>query len=753
MIGSPASPKNKIDRRLHVAHHKRMRYGRLVLCAVVFGSICWSQEAKPRPKIAVALEGGGAKGLAHIGFLKWMEEHHIPVDFVAGTSMGGLVGGLYATGHSPAEMQEIVKGVDWDTVLSGAIPYRQLAFRRKEDLRAFPNALTLGLKNGVQPPGGLNSGQAVRFVIDRHVLPYSAVSNFDDLPIPFRCVATDLISGKSVVFRNGSISNALRATMSIPGVFSPVRLDGQILADGGLLDNLPTDVARQMGADVVIGVHLSTGPTTPANLTSLFQVAGGSMDVMIEANELRGMEGADILVTVHLAGFTTLGFSRVQEIIAKGYEAAQERASVLQKLAVSDEEWKDYLARRDSRRITTVPAPTFVEVKGTSGDLTNDLEKQFTSDLNSPPDPSDLEKKLTLASGLGRFNSLSYSLTSRDGQPGLLINAEEKDYAPPWLKPGFTIDGSEPDNVQFTFGGRITFLDIGGYRSELRADFAFGSLYSFGMEYYHPFSPTTRWFVAPSISASRSPLNLYVNDTFVSQYKLDNFDGGLDFGYAFNRFSELRFGYQAGYLQAQRWVGSPLLPTVAGRTGLTRARFALDRLDNPIIPRSGVALLINSGWQDAYPGAKGGFPAGETTFEGFHRLWEPDSIYFIAAGGTTFGQHQEGVPLFSLGGPSRLAAYGLNQFLTNQYFYFRGGYLRRLAGMPPFIGNGLYLDAHYELAKPYAISNAAVIHAPGLPNDGVVGVIMQTVLGPVLVGGSIGEGGHQKWFFQIGRVF
>jgi NTE family protein len=708
----------------------------------------WSQQTHPRPKIAVALQGGGAKGLAHIGVLKWLEEHHIPVDYLAGTSMGGLVGGLYATGHSPAEIQRIVNDVDWNNVISGAIPYPDLAFRRKEDLRAIPNGLELGLRNGVEPPGGLNSGQSVRFIIDRYVLPYSDGRSFDQLPVPFRCVATDLVSGKAVIFQDGSLANALRATMSIPGVFSPIKQDGRILADGGLLDNLPTDVAKQMGADVVIGVHLSTGPVAPENMSSMFQVAGGSSDVMIDANELRGMERADILITVNLAGYTTLDFSRVREIIPKGYAAAQDRSRVLENLAVDEQEWNRYLAARASRLVNNTPTPSFVEVKGTSRNLARDIEQQMSPFVNKPINTPLLEKKLTQQIGLGRFNSLSYSLIDQDRKHGLLISAEEKDYSPPWIKPGFTIDGSDPGNVQFTLGARLTFLDVGGYRSELRTDFAFGSLYSISTEYYHPLAATSRWFVAPAVSASRSPINLYSGDAFLAQYKLGSATGGVDLGYALNRFSEIRFGYQAGYLKANRWVGSPLLPSVSGRTGLSRVRYAMDRLDNPIIPRSGTALLINGGWMDAYPAAKSGFPSAEVTLAGFHRLSDPASLYFTAAGGTTFGQHPGGLPLFSLGGPARLAAYGLNQFLTGQYFYFRGGYLRRVAEMPGFLGSGLFLDAHYEIAKPYGLPNA-----PTLPNDGVVGVIMETILGPVLVGGSVGNDGHRKWFFQLGRLF
>jgi NTE family protein len=720
----------------------------IALCLLFSSSSLWSQQAADRPRLGVALQGGGAKGLAHIGVLQWLEEHHIPIDELAGTSMGGLVGGLYATGQSPAELRRIVEGLDWGYLLAGPTPYRDLAFRRKEDLRAYPNRLELGLRGGVQLPGGLSSGQPVRMLIDRYVLPYSDTQSFDDLPIPFRCVGTDLVSGKSIVFQNGSLANALRATMSLPGIFSPVKEDGQILADGGLLNNLPTDVVRGMGADIVIGVHLTTGPVAPQNVSSFFQVAMGSSDVMINANELRGMERADILLTVDLAGYSTMDFSKTHEIIIKGYEAAQSHANVLSRFAVKDDEWNEYLKRRQARLKTIVPVPQFFEVEGTSDVLAKEIQEELAPFVGQPLNSADLENLLTQQIGRGRFNSMSYGLTQRDGKPGLLISVEEKDYAPPWIKPGVAVDGADPDNVQFSFGSRLTFSDIGSYRSEVRVDFAIGSKYSLTTEYFHPLTSTTNWFVAPYVDLSRSPLNLYVNNDFLAEYKLNQFAGGVDLGYSIDRFSEMRFGYEAGYESANRWIGTPALGSLSGRTGRTRVRYAMDRLDNPVIPRSGTALLVDSGWADANPGAPTGFPAGELTFEGFHRISQPASLYFIAAGGTTFGHDQTGLPPFTLGGPTRLAAYGINQFLTDQYFYFRGGYLRRLGPLPSVLGSGLYLDAHYEVAKPYS-----ALSTIKLPNDGVVGVVMQTFLGPVLIGGSIGEGGHGKWFFQLGKVY
>src|SRR5262249_12038401 len=250
-------------------------------------------EGQRRPRIGIALEGGGALGLAHIGVLEWFEEHHIPVDYVAGTSMGGLVGGFYASGLTPSDLQKIIAGVDWPAMLRGSVDYEDLSFRRKEDRRAYPNALLLGLRNGLSVPGGLNAGHQIGLLIDRLTLPYHGLDSFDQLPIPFRCVATDLVSGKAHVFGEGELSEALRATMSIPGVSTPVRQGDQVFVDGGLVNNLPTDVVRQMGADVVIAVHLETQPAEAKDLQSLFGVLEQSVRIIIAESEQRGIAGAD----------------------------------------------------------------------------------------------------------------------------------------------------------------------------------------------------------------------------------------------------------------------------------------------------------------------------------------------------------------------------------------------------------------------------------------------------------------------------
>src|SRR5713101_1176141 len=384
-----------------------------------------------RPKIGVALEGGGAMGLAHIGVLKWFEEHHIPVDYVAGTSMGGLVGGFYATGMSPNELKSLIEGLDWRKILGDRTPYEDLSFRRKEDQRAYPNSLIFGLRHGISVPAGLNAGHQIGLLIDRVALPYYGLPAFDELPVPFRCVATDLVSGKPYVFKDGSLAEALRATMSIPGAFSPVH-DGQaVFVDGGLMNNLPTDVVRQMGADIVIAVHLEPAPVDAKDIQSVFSVLNHSVRVVLEENELRSLAQADAVVSVPLADYRSVDYAKSEQIVRRGYEAANGRERLLEAFALGDTDWQERQQVREARKRSDVPTPQFIEVEGTNAHEATDVTRYVKRFQGKPVNPEKLDEVLTRLTGVGRYDSAGYRLIEKNGQTGLLIQVVEKNYAPP----------------------------------------------------------------------------------------------------------------------------------------------------------------------------------------------------------------------------------------------------------------------------------------------------------------------------------
>ena len=733
------------------SYFRPIRIGIILLAVIVSPLLAVAQNQTQPPKrmkIGVALEGGGALGLAHIGVLRWFEQHHIPVDYVAGTSMGGLVGGLYATGKSPDELERLVKGIDWDFVISGATPYEDLSYRRKEDARAIPDGIVVGFKRGVSLPSGLNAGHQISLIIDRETLAYSTVKSFDDLPIPFRCVSTELISGKAHEFSDGSIGLAMRATMSLPGIFAPVRDEGRVYVDGALVDNLPTDLVRDMHPDVVIAVHLQVSPASAKEIQSLFSVLSRSITVGTEATELRGMEAADLVVKVDVRDFDSLGFNKAEALIQKGMEAAEEKSKVLLPYALDDAAWAEYVAEREARKKGAVGVPQFVKVEGSSVDAAKKIQKFLQPLVGKPIDTQVLDTDLTRLTGIGKFESVSYALTQNDGAVGLLITVHEKDYAPPVLQPAFEIDGAQPDHVTFTLGGRFTFLDIAGYGSELRTDFQFGNTYGISSEFYKRFSQTSRWFVAPHADASQSEQRIYSNGDPKADYRLGKAGIGLDLGYAIDRFSEVRGGYEVGYLDANLRLGTPQFSSVQGRVGATRFRLTTDHTDDPIIPRRGYLGELDFHWMDTSPGAPAAFPTLELKSAVYKTISKPASVFIYAQGGSTLGYDQTGIPQYFLGGTAGLYAYGQNEVRGDQYFLFRAGYMHNLFTLPPLLGKSLYAITFYEVGKMY--------DAPGvsrLPNDGAAGVITRTAFGPLFIGGSVGDTGHAKWFFALGRVF
>ncbi len=708
-----------------------------------------AQERRPRAKIGVALEGGGALGLAHIGVLQWFEDHHIPIDYIAGTSMGGLVGGLYATGKTPKELQEIVEQQNWDIIIGGQTSYRDLSFRRKEDNRDYPTFIQIGLKNGFSLPAGLNAGHQISLLIDRETLPYANLNSFDDLPIPYRCVATDLVSGKEVIFKDGSLPQAMRATISIPGLFNPVRRDNQVLVDGGLVGNLPTDVVRNMGADVVIAIHLEVSPVKPEEIQSFFSVLGRSVDLIVRENEIRGLSKADLVVNVDLHEYSSIEYQKSQAIIAIGRQATEAKARVLEPFALNDQDWQAYLQAREARRRSTVLTPQFIRVEGTNPDAAKHIEEFLQPLVGKPLDSGVLDGLLTRLTGIGKFDAVGYSEINDGVRTGLLIQVHEKSYAPPLLQFASEVDGSETADVSFTQAARLTLMDVVGYRSEWRTDLLLGNTYGISSELYKPLTSFSRFFVAPRISENYTQFKIYRRYDPLVDYGRNVANIGLDLGYAISRFSEIRFGYEVGALDERLRLGVAQFPSISGRIGDTKLHFLVDHGDDPIVPRRGYTAETTFRWYDTSPGAPQGFPTMEARVQFFQPITTPASIFVTAQGGTTFSSREVGpIPQFFLGGPLRLAAYGTNELFGNQYYLFRMGYLHDLFTLPPFLGKKIYAIGSYEFAKMYGFRGES-----GFPNDVNVGVLAETAFGPLVIGGSYGDSGHRKLYFQLGRVF
>jgi NTE family protein len=701
-----------------------------------------------RPRIGLALQGGGAKGFVHIGVLQWLEENRIPVHRIAGTSMGGLIGGIYSAGLSPAELEDLVRGLNWDELIGGQPPFRLLGFRRKEDHIEYPNGLEFGLRNGFSLPSGLNSGHKIGVLLDKLTLPYYDLKSFDDLPIPFRCVAVDLISGNETVFSEGSLRDALRATMSLPAVFSPLRADGKIYADGGMLNNLPVDAAKSMGADIVIAVHLDAGEYDPKNLRSLVGVLGRSIDAMMDSNVVESLRLADFVTRADVSGYTTLDFAQASAIIQRGYEAAQKMSAELGRYALPEDEWKAYLADRAARKRTEIPAPEFLKVEGTQPSKAASIHRDLESFVGNALETSKLEQKIDRIWGRGRFASIGYGLASRKEQTGLLIRTEEKEHSPPTLNLNIDINGADVGNINFGLGARLTLLDLWSYRSEWRTDFAFGKRNLVATEYYWAAAKSRHWFVVPSAYAGNSLLDIYQDGDRISEYRVSQSGLGVAGGYRFNRETEVRVGHEASWNKAKLRTGTDTIDDYSHFVNTSSMKLRYFGQDDALVPRQGIKIEAGAEWLSSRPYGGSGFPRAEAIVQVFHPVSSAGSIFASGSGGSAFNRDNLGLHYFSLGGILRLGSYGRNELMGNQYYLLSAGYLHEIAALPRLIGGAIYAAGWYQLGKMYGKQDL-----PEHPMDVSGGIIAKTLLGPIFVGGSWGDGNHRKIYFGLGKIF
>jgi NTE family protein len=292
-------------------------------------------------------------------------------------------------------------------------------------------------------------------------------------------------------------------------------------------------------------------------------------------------------------------------------------------------------------------------------------------------------------------------------------------------------------------------MDVAGFRSEWRTDLQFGETYGISSDLYRPFHPLSRWFFDPFVQASQYTFMIYQKNDPKADYRLDRVYGGINLGYGFNRFSELKAGYGVGYANATLRLGTPDFSSFSGRVGALQVRYVLDHTNEAVIPTKGYFARSQFYYYDTYPGATQAFPSLDVLLQYFQPVLHRDSIFVIGEGGSTFGYHNIGAPQFFLGGVGRLSAYGQNELLGNQYFVGRVGYLRKVFTLPPFVGKQVYVSGFGEVGKMYGDP----FPIPKLSGDGVAGLLAETAFGPVFIGASLGDTGHHKWFFQLGRVF
>jgi len=731
----------------------RLRSCQLVVlvCAI----LSWAVSAQPalaqaeRPRIGVAFGGGSARGLAHVGIIAWLEEHHIPIDVAAGTSMGGLIGGAFASGMSAAELREMIEATDWDVMFgSSTFPFKNI--RRKDDARSFPSRLEFGVRHGLVPPTSLNDGQQVDLLLARIAGGYYQLKHFDELPTPFRTVAVDLRTAELVVLDRGSLALAMRATMSLPGIFPPVETDGRVLVDGGALNNVPADVVRSMGATVVIAAdvgHVATGTID----YSMFALMGQTIDSMMRANTRRAVAAADITIAVDVEGFGSLDWRRSEMLMDRGYEAAERNRDVLLKYAVGDPEWQAWLAERNQRRRRDIPVPRSIDTAGIAPSDVALVRRTLARHVDQPFDVRAVEQDLAMLSGLDRYQGVAWEIIGAPGAESLLVRAREKPYAPPFMMLGVNLENLTSNDFRAQFAGRYLAFDVLGSGSEMRIEGVLGSDPSFRFALYRPIFGT-RVFVRPYAAAEKNTIPFIQEGVVVAQYRQRRLFAGGDLGLNLTRGSELAAGVRFGHLDADVGTGDPGLPALAGLESDLRVSFRHDGHDSAVVPSRGTRANVELTHYFASPDADEISRTNEdaTQLEGgsatFWKWRTRNRLFVVASAGTSF--NSKPISQFPLGYPFRLDAFNVGERRGDHYGVLTVGWLRQLGRLPDFMGGPIFIGSWFENGSAFNSGEPADFNT-----QAAVGIVADSLIGPLVAGTSVGLDGGWRAFIAIGRMF
>jgi NTE family protein len=736
---------------------RRQLFLALLVGAHTLIAVASHSQPSPDPKrrtVGVAFGGGSAKGFAHIGVIRWFEEHHIPIDFVAGTSMGGLVGGAYAAGMSSAELAALARHTDWNEMFGGS-SYRYKSIRRKNDARDYPSRLEFHLRRGFALPSALNNGLQVDLLLSHIGAVHAGLPSFDSLPTPFRSVAVDLYTAKTVVFDSGSLPRAMRATMSLPGIFPPVEVGDYLLVDGGAMDNVPADVARTMGADVVIAVNVgSMAESRPVDGT-LFGLVNSTMDAMMRASTRRGIAAADIIVNPVLEGFSGMDWRRASELAEEGYRATEAKREQLLPLAVDDATWRQYQAQRAARRRTKGPVISAIEIVGAAPEDERAMRRRLSPQLGKPLDIRRLEDDVELFGGLDRYQSVGWDLAEREGRNVLIVRAYSRRTAPPLMMFTMNVQNLTSDEFTFQLAARLLSFDVLTPGAELRVDLALGTNSHVAAEWRDGVGRSP-FFVAPYAGALLQRMNFVRENAIVAQYDESRAFGGLDLGVTPSRYFELRGGIQSGYYRARVRVGDPGLPSLDGLETQVRLRGTYDTQNSPVVPSSGIRVVGIGRYVIAAPELPASFPTsrtddGLTQAEiGASNFWSwrerRERVFVVAQGGSSFGGEPLPAAQFVAGLPLRLDAFEVGERRGDNFATLSVGYLHAVGRLPDFLGGSLFVGTWLENGTIFdSGTNAKLITQMGL------GGVVETLVGPALVGYSFG--GASRFYVAFGRLW
>jgi NTE family protein len=712
----------------------------------------FADEEEERPKIGLALSGGGARGSAHVGVIKVLEELGVPIDYIAGTSMGAIVGGMYAAGYSADELEQVLAEMNWSGAMSDKLPRRKQSMRKKDLDAQFLIPYRIGFnKGGIQLPLGVIEGQHLDQIFQKILLPVQGITDFDQLSIPFRAVATDLVTGQEVVISGGSLADALRASMSVPGAFAPVVLNGRKLVDGGMSNNLPVSVVREMGADIVIAVDISTPLLTEEQLTSVVKVAEQLTGFLTRRNteeQIASLGPGDILLVPDLEGVSAADFEHADEIAQKGLEAAMARREDLAALSVLQVPGS---AERPPLLEHSLPPYLVQFIIINNGSVLDDeiIRSRLELKPGQPLDILALEKSVDRVYGLDVFESVTYNLVRNEaGEQGVEIIAKPRSWGPNYLQFGLEFSDDFSGNNEFKIGAAYTRNALNSLGGEMRVTAAFGREDELIFDFYQPLDTGERWFIEPRAFLRREQFNVWEDDSLIAKLDIAGYGARLGFGRNFSTTDLIRMDYQYFRGDADLVVGVldfPLDDDV--KIGELLFEYRHDSLDSLWFPTKGMFHRLDFRLARDALGAAFDYEQASATGT-FSFSSGKNTVLLSYEAGYSFDDAAPVERRFELGGFARLSGLIPDQLSGRQLGLFSLAYLRRLNNidvLPVYAGVTLEAGNVWNYADDISFGD--------LRKSGSIFVGAETPLGPVYLAWGYSDSGDNTFYFYLGNPF
>ncbi len=714
------------------------------------------QTTPPRrpPRVTLVLSGGGARGAAHIGVLKVLEELHVPVDLIVGTSMGSIIGGLYASGWSAKEIESLLTDTDFSTVLVDRPERDDKSFRRKQDDLQFLIPLKLRFK-GLKPyiPPAALGGQRLELLLRTLEIDSTDERDFDQFPIPYRAVAADLVTGEAVVLGKGSLAAAMRASMSVAGAFAPEVIDGRKLVDGGAAANLPVGIAQSLGAGPIVAVDITSPLNTEQELGSLFSVLDqmtGFLTVGNRVEDLKRLGPGDVLIQPQLGDIGFADFKRAAEATGLGEAAARAVIDRLRGFAVSESEYAAFQARHHRRPIEAV-VPAEVRLENTSWVSDEVVRRRIHVPAGQPLDLNLLRSDLLRLHALEYFGTIRQNFEPADGRGVLTLRTPLKPYGRNSLQFGLNFRDDFQGNAGYTLAVRHQALAVNRRGGEWQNVGQLGDTTLLSTEFYQPLDVGMNWFVDPAAGIRKQSRSIFVDGEPVSEYRISTSEERLDAGRVLGRWGEMRLGAFHSNTTADLRIGVPQFPDTTEKDGGLRLGFRVDTREDVVFPQHG--LEIDAGYSESLES----FGATSDHRVATLRIADPSSIgrnTFVP--GLEVGTLISGPPsvgnFFSLGGLLRLSGLGDDELVGTRYGLATLTYYRELAGFSlGTLGPKLYAGMSLEGGNTYLTGEPVTLDS--LRFSGSVFVGARSPLGPVYLGYGLAEGGRRRIYLNIGARF